>query len=119
MRRADITVRKLIESRQPNEKIYTLGALIHNSIYTKELEERGVTNGWDALYKSYETEGDPAKRAEISLQMQEKNFNECYAIPGYIQATYNAWNEANVYIPETAFAYGGSNYHWDEWQILK
>ena len=82
-------------------------------------EERGVTNGWDALYTSYELEGDPAKRAEISLQMQAKNFDECYAIPGYIQATYNAWNEANVYIPETAFAYGGSNYHWDEWQILK
>ena len=97
------------------------GKMISTTGYTfmGKHEERGIENGWDALYKSYETEGDPAKRAEISLQMQEKNFNECYAIPGYIQATYNGWNEANVYIPENAFAFGGSNYHWDEWQILK
>ena len=82
-------------------------------------EERGVTNGWDALYGSYETNADSAARAEISKQMQAKNFDECYAIPGYIQATYTAWNEANVYIPENDFAYGGNNFHWDQWKILK
>ena len=43
VKRADITVRNLIKNRAPNEKIYTLGALIHNGIYTKELEELGVT----------------------------------------------------------------------------
>ena len=43
VRRADITVKKLIENKQPNEKIYTLGALIHNKMYTDELEQLGVT----------------------------------------------------------------------------
>ena len=82
-------------------------------------DDRGVTAGWDALYGSYETEADATKRAEISKQMQAKNFDECYALPGYIQATYVGWNEANVFIPEEDFAYGGDNYQWDQWKILK
>ena len=82
-------------------------------------EERGVTNGWDALYASYETNPDSAARAEISKQMQEKNFDECYAIPGYLNATRCAWNEANVFIPEEDFSAGGNNFHWDQWKILK
>ena len=42
VKRADITVRSLIENKKQNEKIYTLGSLIHNGIYTSELESFGV-----------------------------------------------------------------------------
>ena len=42
VRRADIAVKKLIAERRNNEKIYTLGALIHNNIYTAELERLGI-----------------------------------------------------------------------------
>ena len=42
VKRADITVRKLIEAKLPNERIYTLGNLIHNRIYNDELQRKGV-----------------------------------------------------------------------------
>lgn len=42
VKRADEAVRKLISERKPGENIYTLGTLIHNSIYNLELEENGV-----------------------------------------------------------------------------
>ena len=44
VKRADKTVRDLIEKRTSNERIYTLGSLIHNKHYTSELESLGVTN---------------------------------------------------------------------------
>ena len=42
VKRADITVKKLIAERKLGEMIYTLGHLIHNPQYNKELEENGV-----------------------------------------------------------------------------
>ena len=42
VKRADIAIRKLIASRTANEKIYTLGTLIHNAMYTDELRALGV-----------------------------------------------------------------------------
>ena len=42
VKRADKEINRLIENRRPNEKIYTLGALIHNEIYTEGLKARGV-----------------------------------------------------------------------------
>ncbi len=42
VKRADATIRKLIDEKAENERIYTLGALIHNRSYTLTLSERGV-----------------------------------------------------------------------------
>ncbi len=42
VRRADETVRQLIVNRMANERIYTLGPLIHNRIYNEGLAENGV-----------------------------------------------------------------------------
>ncbi len=42
VKRADAAVQRLIKERAANERIYTLGALIHNKIYTGGLEELGV-----------------------------------------------------------------------------
>ena len=42
VKRADNTVRSLLSNKQENEIIYTLGALIHNSLYNEELREKGV-----------------------------------------------------------------------------
>ena len=59
VKRADNTVRSLIEKRKPDEKIYTLGALIHNSLYNEELREAGViTVSFDEIKKRIESETD-------------------------------------------------------------
>ena len=42
VKRADITVRRLIAERDKGERIYTLGHLIHNPQYNAELEALGV-----------------------------------------------------------------------------
>ena len=42
VKRADLTVRKLIENKTDNQEIYTLGSLIHNRLYTSDLEAKGV-----------------------------------------------------------------------------
>ena len=42
VKRADTTVRSLISKKSDKEKIYTLGSLIHNSIYNDELRSMGV-----------------------------------------------------------------------------
>ena len=42
VRRADKLVRDLVEKKNESDKIYTLGSLIHNKIYTDELESLGV-----------------------------------------------------------------------------
>lgn len=42
VKRADITIRRLIENKAENERIYTLGHLIHNQTYTDFLSESGV-----------------------------------------------------------------------------
>ena len=42
VKRADRAVAELIEKAGANEKIYTLGSLIHNSIYNNDLKRRGV-----------------------------------------------------------------------------
>ncbi len=48
VRRADKTVTSLITNKKPNEKVYTLGSLIHNSLYNESLRSRGVINvGFD------------------------------------------------------------------------
>ena len=43
VKRADKEINRLIEAKADNEKIYTLGTLIHNKIYTDELAARGVS----------------------------------------------------------------------------
>lgn len=42
VKRADITVRRLIAERESGEQIFTLGHLIHNNHYNAELESFGV-----------------------------------------------------------------------------
>ena len=42
VRRADITVRRLISERKDGELIFTLGHLIHNRLYNEELKALGV-----------------------------------------------------------------------------
>ena len=42
VRRADMAVRALIDARQKNELIFTLGPLIHNGVYVSSLENEGV-----------------------------------------------------------------------------
>ncbi len=42
VKRADLTIRSLIKNKAEKERIFTLGKLIHNDIYVKELEELSV-----------------------------------------------------------------------------
>ena len=42
VRRADQCIHRLIENAERNEKIYTIGPLIHNRIYNEELASLGV-----------------------------------------------------------------------------
>lgn len=42
VKRADETVRRLLAERAPNERLYTLGELIHNRLYREGLENEGV-----------------------------------------------------------------------------
>ena len=42
VRRADENIRRLIAEREPDERIYTIGSLIHNRIYNEELKDKGV-----------------------------------------------------------------------------
>ena len=42
VRRADEIIKNLIANRSGRERIYTLGHLIHNELYNRELEEAGV-----------------------------------------------------------------------------
>ncbi len=42
VKRASESVEEKLAQRQDNEKIYTLGKLIHNDVYNKALESRGV-----------------------------------------------------------------------------
>ena len=44
VKRADKEIRRLIEARDKNEIIYTLGSLIHNRIYNEELLKLGVSS---------------------------------------------------------------------------
>lgn len=81
-------------------------------------EERGKTGGWDALYESYSTEPDAAKRAVISKQMQEKNFNECYALSGYLTTTYCVYDSSHVSLPEEVFTLGYGDPRFSEWKML-
>ena len=43
VRRADSSVMRLIDSKTDNDRIYTLGKLIHNDIYNSELARRGAS----------------------------------------------------------------------------
>ncbi|MBE6635294.1 MAG: 4-hydroxy-3-methylbut-2-enyl diphosphate reductase [Ruminococcaceae bacterium] len=43
VKRADIEIRRLISEKAYNERIYTLGSLIHNRGYTEELSALGIT----------------------------------------------------------------------------
>ena len=60
VKRADKTVRSLLSKRQSNEKIYTLGALIHNSLYNEELRAKGVE-----LISFDEIEGTVTKKNDV------------------------------------------------------
>ena len=42
VRRADIEIKKLISQKCEDERIFTLGKLIHNDSYVKELQDLGV-----------------------------------------------------------------------------
>ena len=42
VKQADKKIRALLEEKQPNEKIYIIGPLIHNDIYNRELEALGA-----------------------------------------------------------------------------
>ena len=42
VKRADKEIRKLLEQRLPNEKVYIIGPLIHNDIYNRELISLGA-----------------------------------------------------------------------------
>ena len=42
VKRADKEIRKLLEHRLPNEKVYIIGPLIHNDIYNRELVALGA-----------------------------------------------------------------------------
>ena len=81
-------------------------------------EERGVAGGWDALYEAYSTEPDANKRAEISKQMQAKNFDECYALSGYLTTTYCVYDASHVSLPEEVFTLGYGNMRFAEWKML-
>ena len=42
VKRADKEIRRLLEQRLPNEKVYIIGPLIHNDIYNRELASLGA-----------------------------------------------------------------------------
>lgn len=60
VRRADEITRDLIARRSNNEKIYTLGYLIHNEHYNEELERLGVLSvGYDDVEKILKSTTSP------------------------------------------------------------
>jgi ABC-type transport system substrate-binding protein len=81
-------------------------------------EERGIAGGWDELYNAYATEPDANKRAEISKQMQAKNFDECYALSGYLTTTYCVYDSSHVSLPEEVFTLGYGDMRFSEWKML-
>ena len=42
VKRADITLNKLIDAKKEGEELYTLGHLIHNNLYNASLEQKGI-----------------------------------------------------------------------------
>ena len=42
VKRADTEIRKLLEQKLPNEKVYIIGPLIHNDIYNREITSLGA-----------------------------------------------------------------------------
>ena len=81
-------------------------------------EERGIAGGWDELYGKYAVEPDANKRAEISKQMQAKNFDECYALSGYLTTTYCVYDASHISLPEEVFTLGFGNPRFAEWKML-
>ena len=72
---------------------------------------------YDDLYAKYEAEPDPAKRKDIALELQKREFENCYVLSGWVTPQWNAWDTSVVYIPEDAFA--GRNFAFHEWKMLK
>ena len=57
VRQADKKIRALLKEKQPNEKIYIIGQLIHNDIYNRELEALGANIiSFDCIEKIIENE---------------------------------------------------------------
>ena len=84
VRRADNCVRGLFDSIKAGERVFTLGHLIHNGIYNKELEKQGVLSvSVDQLNEILEK--DPGTKATLVIRThgipleQEKRISDIAA----------------------------------------
>ncbi len=88
VRRADTKIRSLLGDKAENEKIYTIGALIHNKNYTEELRSLGVDSceiedipaivgrcGTDPLTFVIRTHGIEKGSEELLRRLEEENPN--------------------------------------------
>jgi hypothetical protein len=50
--------------------------------------------------------------------MQAKNFDECYALSGYLTTTYCVYDSSHVSLPEEVFTLGYGNVRFSEWKML-
>ncbi len=89
VKRADEAIRKAIADRLPNERIFTLGSLIHNSYYTASLEAQGVKiTDLESLEKDLQNaNGDPItliiRTHGVSIETYEKLDGFVKRFPGF------------------------------------
>jgi hypothetical protein len=50
--------------------------------------------------------------------MQAKNFDECYALSGYLTTTYCVYDASHVSLPEEVFTLGYGDMRFSEWKML-
>ena len=108
VKRADSLVYSLVRDKKSNERIYTLGHLIHNPIYNEELKNKGVYSieFFEVANKFYEqpqipmtlvirTHGIPKEQNEalLSLEEKEENFHLVDATCGYVKAIHKIADE--------------------------
>ena len=68
VRRATDMLEEVLRSKKPGETIYTLGHLIHNEVYLKSLEERGVASVGEDEILRLSGEADPEHPVTLLLR---------------------------------------------------
>jgi len=107
VRRADETIRTLLKEKRPDERIYTLGHLIHNRLYNEKLESLGVHSlDFDSVEKVYKennapmtlvvrTHGITKEQNDFLLKMQSEHtgFRVCDATCPFVKRIHHIANE--------------------------
>lgn len=93
------------------------GQLCSHTSYTfmGNHEERGAI--YDALVDEYRANPVLEERIEIAKKLQAQAFEDCYALSGYMYTNYQAYNAANVSVPEGALTNVGGH-QWADWAMI-